>query len=143
MLFLAGDKHGWKAISFVMEYLDERGLSYENLGVKSEDEDVPLEVMLPPVAERVKQGNTAIVSCGTGVGVEVGINKFVGVRAALASNPDIARWAVEKDNCNVLCLVGWQATKESSYAILDAWLTASYDGSKKRLAMLAVFDTWH
>lgn len=143
MVYLAADKHGWKAISYVSQYLDERGLAYENLGVKSEDLDMPLEVMLPPVAEQVKRGHTAIVSCGTGVGVEVGINKFAGIRAVLATNPEIAKWAIEKDNCNVLCLVGWQATKESVYAILDAWFAASYDGSEKRLAMMKVFDTWH
>ena len=141
MIYVAGDTHGWKAIALVKEYLDERGLAYENLGMKSESEDMPLEAMLPPVADLVKKGNTAIVSCGTGVGVEVGINKFAGIRAALASNPKIAKWAVEKDKCNVLCLVGWQASKTSIYAILDAWFAASYDGSEKNLAIIKTLNT--
>lgn len=145
MIYLAGDKHGWNAISIVMEYLDARGLAYENLGVTRDGEDVPLEVMLPVVAEKVRRAadNTAIVSCGTGVGVEVGINKFAGIRAALASNPQIASWAVEKDKCNVLCLVGWQAERQTVMHILDAWFSARYDGSTKRLAMIHAFDTWH
>lgn len=143
MIYVAGDMHGFKAISFAIEYLNEHGLAYENIGVKKSGEDMPLETMIPIVSDRVKLGNTAIISCGTGVGVEVGINKFAGIRAALATNPQIAAWAKEKDNCNVLCLVGWQVTKEDVYNILDAWFHATYDGSKKRLAMIETFDLWH
>lgn len=145
MIYIAGDKHGWQAISIVIEYLDGHGIAYENIGVTNKDDDMPLEVMLPPVATRVKSGteNSAIVSCGTGIGIEVGINKFSGIRAALATNPQLAEWAKEKDKCNVLCLVGWQASKESVYAILDAWFASEYDGSQKRLAMMDAFDTWH
>ena len=145
MIYVAGDMHGWEAVTVVMQYLDEHGVAYENLGVKSKTEDLPLDVMLPPVASRVKSDteNSAIVSCGTGVGVEVGINKFSGIRAALATSPQVASWAKEKDNCNVLCLVGWQESKETIYAILDAWFAAKYDGDEKRLAMIKSFDTWH
>lgn len=145
MIYLAGDKHGWSVISFVSEYLTQHKKKFINLGVSKADEDIALEEMLPPVAKAVLQSteNSAIVSCGTGVGVEVGINKFSGIRAVLATSPQIATWAVEKDKCNVLCLVGWDATKESVYKILDAWLSAAYDGNQKRLAMMATFDTWH
>jgi len=145
MIYLAGDKHGWNAMVIVTEYLNARGLAYENLGVTREGEDIPLEVMLPNVAEKVRRApdNTAIISCGTGVGVAVGINKFAGIRAALASNPQVASWAVEKDKCNVLCLVGWQVEKQKVDEMLDAWFSARYDGSTKRLAMIRAFDAWH
>lgn len=145
MIYIAGDKHGWQAISLVVAYLTERGVAYENIGVKHNGEDIPLEMLLPPVAANVRSNtaNSAIVSCGTGVGVEVGINKFSGIRAALVTSPQLAAWAKEKDMCNVLCLVGWQATKESIISILDAWFAASYDGNEKRLAMIKAFDTWH
>lgn len=145
MIYLAGDMHGWDAIRTVMKYLDEHGYPYENLGVKNAGEDKPLQIMLPPVAQKVKKNaeHSAIVSCGTGVGVEVGINKFSGIRASLAVSPQVASWAKEKDMCNVLCLVGWQASKTSIYAILDAWFGSVYDGSQDRLAMINAFDAWH
>lgn len=135
MIYIAGDEHGQKAILYVTAYLEKHHKPYEKFFG-------PLETILPQVAVEVKKGNCAIVSCGTGVGVEVGINKFSGIRAALATNPDIAKWAIEKDKCNVLCLVGWQATKESVYAMLDAWFGATYDGSEERLHMMKIFDSW-
>lgn len=145
MIYLAGDKHGWKAISSVMEYLTDHGIPFENLGVNSESEDIPLEVMIPPLVAKVKEDpkNRGIISCGTGVGVEVGANKFAGIRACLVTSPKIAEWSVVYDKCNVLCLSGWEAIKESVHAILDAWFAAKYDGSEKRLKMMAAFDTWH
>ena len=135
-MYVACDKHGKKAISYVIEYLEQQHQSYENFFG-------PLETILPRVATGVKNGHRAIVSCGTGIGAEVGLNKFSGIRAVLASSPQIATWSVEKDNCNVLCLVGWEATEESINAILDAWFSAKYDGNEKRLKMIEVFDTWH
>lgn len=145
MIYLAGDTHGWKAIKYVIKYFDERNVQYENLGVKNDQEVMALETMLPIVAGKVRSDPTgfAVVSCGTGVGVEVGINKFSGIRAALVTNPQLAAWAVEKDKCNVMCLVGWQATEENIHTMLDAWLSSAYDGNQKRLAMIDAFDTWH
>lgn len=145
MIYLAGDTHGWKAILYVIKYFDVHNVAYKNLGVKNSQEDIALETMLPIVAENVRRdpAGFAVVSCGTGVGVEVGINKFSGIRAALVTNPQLAAWAVEKDKCNVMCLVGWQATEENIHKMLDAWLSSVYDGSQKRLAMIDTFDTWH
>ena len=145
MIYVAADKQGFQAIQFVEAYLKDHRLSFENLGVKREDEDIKLEDMIPPFAEKVRStdGNLGILSCGTGVGVEVGVNKFAGIRACLVTDPKIAEWSKVYDNCNVLCLVGWETDKETVYRILDVWFAAQYDGDKGRLKMMEVFDTWH
>lgn len=145
MIYLAGDKQGWRAIKFVVEYLQQHHIEFINSGVQNDSGDMPLEEMLPKVAEAVRKDpvHKGIVSCGTGIGVEIGINKFSGIRAVLATSPQMAAWSVEKDKCNVLCLVGWEATKESVDNLLDAWFKARYDGSEKRINMMNVFDTWH
>lgn len=46
MIYIAGDKHGLKAIKIVEEYLRAKDIDYENLGVKSEDEDMRLLMVL-------------------------------------------------------------------------------------------------
>ncbi|MBI5619594.1 RpiB/LacA/LacB family sugar-phosphate isomerase [Candidatus Gottesmanbacteria bacterium] len=144
MILVAADKHGFKTIQYVGEYLNEHGIDFVNLGVKGESEDVKLEDVIPQVAKKVRESedNKAILSCGTGVGVAVGANKFRGIRACLATTPQIAEWSVVYDNCNVLCLSGWEADKATVYNILDAWFHATYDGDKERLKMIAAFDTW-
>src|SRR5258708_1010630 len=130
---------------YVENFLRSQHIEYENLGVKQENEDMKLEDMIPKVVSQVKEKeeNKGILSCGSGVGVEVGANKFSGIRACLATNEKIAKWSRIYDNCNVLCLVGWESNKETVGKILTAWLKTEYDGSEKRLKMMDVFDTWH
>ncbi len=145
MIYIAGDKHGNSAIKIIETYLHSKGTEYINLGVKNENEDMKLEDMIPAVTKKVleSKNNTGILTCGSGVGVEVGANKFSGIRACLATNEKIAEWGRTKDNCNILCLVGWEADKDAICKILDAWFSSEYDGSEKRLKMIAEFDKWH
>ena len=145
--YIAGDKHGFKVIEIVKEWLLENEYKFKNLGISNREENISLQEMLPKVAKSVLQDNKnqsfGIVSCGTGIGVEFGINKFSGIRAVLATDPQIAEWARVKDNCNVLCLVGWRPNKDNISSILDKWFSAGYDGSEKRLEMMNEFNKWH
>lgn len=145
MIYIAGDKHGYSAIQFVIEYLEEHGIEYLNMGVASLPSDMKLEDMIPPVVKKVLEhdNNVGILSCGTGVGVEVGANKFSGIRACLANDKQIAEYAKVYDKCNVLCLVGWNSDKLKVCEILDSWFSAKYDGNEARLAMFDHFNKWH
>src|SRR5579863_8889688 len=106
MIYIAGDKHGYNAIKLVEDYLHTYNIEFVNLGVKSNEEEIKLEDMIPSITKKVleKKENKGILSCGTGVGVEVGANKFSGIRACLATNEKVAEWSRVYDNCNVLCL---------------------------------------
>ncbi len=145
MIYVAGDKHGFNAIKIVIDYLEKHGIKYENLGIQNQSEDIKLEDMIPSVVNMVlgNKNSQAIISCGTGIGVEVGVNKFSGIRACLATNEKVAEWARVYDNCNTLCLVGWDCDKNEVFKILDAWFRAEYDGSKDRLKMFEEFNKWH
>jgi len=144
MIYIAADKHGYKAISFVIRYLEKNKIKYLNLGVKTPSENIKLEDMIPLVVKKVlKNNNIAILSCGTGIGVEVGVNKFSGIRACLATNAKIAEWSKMYDKCNVLCLASWGSTQKQVNSILKSWLKTKYDGDKGRLKMFKTFNTWH
>lgn len=146
MIYIGADKHGLKAIQFVSEFLKSKGMVFENLGVTAENEELPLQDLIPKIVQGVlkdPKNNRGILSCGTGVGIEVGANKFSGIRAVLADSEQIAEWSRIYDDCNVLCLIGWNAEKEKTERILDAWFRAEYDGSERRLKMFDAFNTWH
>ena len=145
MIYIAADKHGYKVIKIVEEFLRSNKITYQNLGVMSDKEDMKLESMIPSVVKNIRKNksNKAIISCGTGVGVEVGANKFSGVRACLATNAKIAEWSRVYDNCNVLCLVGWNTNKKEVKKILKTWFNSVFDGSEKRLKMFKEFNKWH
>lgn len=145
MIYIGGDTHGYKAIAIVETYLKSHTLAYENLGVVDTDSDMKLEELIPLVVNRVleRDTNLGILACGTGVGVAVGANRFSGIRACLATTEKIAEWSKVYDKCNVLCLSGWETTKELIFKILDTWFSFYYDGDADRLKMFKAFDTWH
>jgi ribose 5-phosphate isomerase B len=145
MIYIAADKHGFKTIWFVEDFLKSKGVEYTNVGASKEDEEVRLEDIVPAVVNPILTdgSNRGILSCGTGVGVEVGANKFGGIRACLATDKKVAEWSRVYDDCNVLCLVGWESTKGQVEKIVKAWLAAEYDGNEKRRAMFETFSTWH
>lgn len=145
MIYIAGDKYGFKTIQSVKKYLEDTHRAFKDLGCHRDDEDMDLELMIPPIVEAVikDESNVGILSCGTGIGVEVGANKFGHIRACLATNEKLAEWAITYDKCNVLCLPGWEMTETEICKILAAWFNASYDGSKRRLKMFDAFKDWH
>lgn len=145
MIYTAADDHGFTVIQHVYEYLKTHNLEFEDSGVTSADQDLKLEEMIPPVVQKVltDKDNSGILICGTGIGVQVGANKFSGIRACLATTPQIAQWARQYDKCNILCVVGWDDDKEKIHKILDAWFQTEYDGSESRLKMFEEFNKWH
>lgn len=48
-IFIAGDKHGFKAIQYVKEWLKFQKIEFVDLGVKNGIEKMTLEKMIPPV----------------------------------------------------------------------------------------------
>lgn len=145
MIYIAADRHGYRVIKLVERYLKANKIRYQNMGVTTAKEDMRLEDFTPRVIQKVRKGKNdeAILSCGTGIGVEVGANKFAGVRACLARDAELAKWSRVYDKCNVLCLVGWGTKKKEVDSILGAWFSAKYDGDGKRLKMFKAFDKWH
>ena len=145
MLYLGADKHGFRAIQFVREILESGGLEFADLGVQQPGQDIALEQLIPKIVQMTLKDkkNRAILSCGTGVGVEVGANKFSGIRACLANDERVAKYSRIYDDCNVLCLVGWDADRAHIEKIVQAWLNSEYDGSEKRIRMFEVFNSWH
>ena len=145
MIYLGADKHGYKTIAIVKEYLRQNKKQFVDLGVQHITDETRVEDVIYKVAQVVRKNNEniGILSCGTGVGVDVGANKFSGIRACLATNKTVAKYAIEKDKCNVLCLVGWHPKRKIILGILDAWFHSHYDGSIGRLKMFEIFNSWH
>ncbi len=127
----------------VVQYCERQGLETTNIGAESEDVEVLLITLIPRFVGdlRSNPGASGILVCGTGVGVEIGVNRFPGIRASLATEPQIATWARQYDNANVLCLSGWLAG-ENVAPILDAWFSAEFKGDEQLDRQLAAFDTW-
>ena len=89
-------------------------------------------------------GSLGIVLGGSGNGEQMAANKVLGIRAALAWSPELARLAREHNDANVVSLGARMHDEETALAIVDAFLATPYSGDERhsrRIAMLGDYET--
>jgi ribose 5-phosphate isomerase B len=104
----------------------------------AERTDYPLYAHKIVHALQQKEITCAVVFCGSGVGMAIAANRFKGVYAGVAWNPDIARSAKEDDNVNVLSIPADFVDSTLVREIVAAWLNAKFKGGRyeERLKMI-------
>jgi len=144
-VYIAGDHFAEPALAVVRARLALAGIDYQEFGYcAGANPGAMLAEFIPEIANAVRAdvGSTGILVCGTGVGVEVGANRFSRIRASLCSTPQAAEWARKFDDANVLCLASWLLPDLDIGGILSRWLTTPFDGDTSRPEMFVLFDSW-
>jgi ribose 5-phosphate isomerase B len=90
------------------------------------------------VGEAIQQGNAerAILVCGSGVGASVAACKLTGIRAAICHDSYSAHQGVEHDDMNVLCLGSEVVGPSLALELVNAFLSATFDGGERYVARL-------
>jgi len=71
-----------------------------------------------------------VLLCGSGNGMAIAANRFKGVFACVAWNPQVAAQAKEDDNCNVLVIPADYVTEKEIIFIISFWLNAQFKGGR-------------
>ncbi len=137
---LGADHAGVALKRDVRKLLDELKVEYEDLGT---DTDAPVDY--PDVAERVSREvvdgkvDSAILICGTGIGMAMAANKVRGVRAAPASDVETARLAREHNDANVLALGARTTSIDRAMAVVKVFLSTAFAGGRhaRRIGKIA------
>ena len=84
------------------------------------------------------QAERGLLICGTGIGVSIMANRFPGIRAALCTDPFMARMAREHNDANVLCLGGRVIGPGLAEEIVRQFLSGTFAGGRHatRVALL-------
>ncbi len=128
---IASDHAGLPLKARLVELLAARGHQVADLGT-----DSAASVDYPDYALRVTDElssgrcDTGILVCGTGVGMSLAANKVPGIRAAVATDPYMARMARAHNDANVLCLGARVVREGLAEEILDAWLGTAFLGGR-------------
>ncbi len=127
-----GSDHAGVALKSAVEaHLSKLGHVVQNKGTDTSD-SVDYPDFAHAVAGSVASGSAelGILICGSGNGVNITANRHRGVRAALAWQPLVASLAREHNNANVLSLPARFITEQGALDIVDAFLTASFEGGR-------------
>jgi|ERR1700680_44685 len=86
--------------------------------------------------------NSAILVCGTGLGMSIAANKVDGIRAARCTDGYSVERARTNSNANVLTLGAEITTPEQAERLVRCWLQSEFSSerSQPKLAKIAAFE---
>lgn len=144
-VYIAGDHFAEPALAVIRARLGMDGLDYREFGYRAgENPETKLTKFIRQTVNAVRADSrgTGILVCGSGTSVEIGANRFAGIRASLCTTPQAAEWARKFDDANVLCLASWLLPDLDIGGILSRWFNTTFDVDMAWLETSAVFDSW-
>ncbi len=148
MKIVIGADHGGYALKEVVKtHLLEQGYEVVDKGTDSGTVSVDYPDYGRAVAEAVAAGEApfGIVICGTGIGISMAANKVPGIRAALCTDPYMARMAREHNDAQILAMGGRVVGPGLAVAIVDAFFAAEFQGGRhaRRVGKIAAIERDH
>lgn len=136
MIALGSDHGGLEMKEALKAALSSRNMDLKDLGTENGD-SVDYPDFAEKVAAAVSRGDAelGVLVCGTGIGMSIVANKFLGVRAALATDEFMARMAKEHNNANILVLGGRVLSIELAIKMVNVWLDTVYEGGRHQLRL--------
>ncbi len=129
-LVIGSDHAGYELKEHLIKIFSEKGWQMDDKGTNSlESTDYP-EYAHDVASEVEKNGGLGILVCGSGSGVCMTANKHQGIRGVQAWIPQIAQLAREHNDANIVCLPARFITKEFAVEIVDAFVTANFEGGR-------------
>ena len=126
-IWIGNDHGGYSLKQKFLEYFDEHGIEYHDVGCGSDD-----IVRYPYYAKKVVsaiisgEADRGILICSTGIGMSIYANKFKGIRASLCTTALMGKMTRAHNNSNILCLGGRITGVWEAISILEAWLNTEY-----------------
>ena len=128
---VAVDHAGYPLKETVVSLLERDGHEVLDCGTDS-SESVDYPVHAARAARLLSDGEVdrAIVAGGRGTGVSIVANKFPGVRAVNARDPEDAEMSRRHNDANVLALSGRRLSMVEAPAIVETFLGTAFEGGR-------------
>ncbi len=142
-LALASDHAGYELKLHIKAYLAAQGYTCVDYGTNSlESADYPGYAQKACAAVVAGECETALLFCGTGVGMSIAANKIKGIRACCCSDVFSAEMTRRHNNANALCLGGRVVGAGVAETLVDAFLAASFEGGNhsRRVQQIAAIE---
>jgi len=129
---IASDHAGVEMKNRLVAELKKLGYQPDDLGGQDASKPDDYPDYAHPLASEVSKGQVqrGILLCGSGVGMDIVANRYPGVRAALAWEPEIGELSRKHNNSNVLVLPARFMTDEQAVKTMKVWLDAKFEGGR-------------
>lgn len=141
---IASDHRGVHIKGRLIQALASAGFTVFDEGTDS-DKTVDYPDYAIKVAKKVSHGEAdrGILICGTGIGMSITANKFLGVRAASCYDEVMVEMSRRHNNVNILCLPGDMIGDRPIDELVLMWLQTEFDGGRhaERLKKIDAIET--
>jgi len=127
MIGIGSDHRGYDLKEEIKRYFDEIGVEYKDFGTNSK-EVTHYPIIATDVAKSVqnKVCDSAVLICGSGIGMSIAANKFKGIRCALCGSEDAAKSAKEHSNANIIALPADFIQTSEAIRAVRTWLGSEF-----------------
>ena len=128
---LASDHGGLELKNKIADYLVSLGHETCDFGTYTTDScDYPDFAHKAAAAVADGECDRGVVVCTTGIGVSIVANRHKGVRCALCSNTDQAKFTRLHNDANMIAFGQKYTTFDMAKLMLDVFLTTDYEGGR-------------
>lgn len=133
-IYLGSDHAGYAMKEALKPYFERRDVDLVDVGTHSEESvDYPDYAQAVAVAVSSGEADRGVLVCGSGIGMSIAANKAPGVRAAMITDPELAKMFRLHNDGNVICLGGRYIPRRLAEEILDAFLETDFEGGRHQL----------
>ena len=129
LISVASDHAGFLLKKDIVKYLRDEGYEVHDWGVKSADNSVDYPDYAAKVARDILKGGAdrGVLVCGTGIGMSIAANRFMGIRAAVVHDITTADVAARHNHANILCLGGRLTAPHLGRLLVQKWLDSPFE----------------
>ncbi len=141
-IYIGADSAGFRLKEEIKVHLSSLGYEIEDMGCDSEASCHYPEYAVK-VCEKVcaELGESlGMLICGTGIGMSMCANKHRGIRAAVCGDTYSAKMTRCHNDANVLCIGARVTGSCLALEIVDAFLTAEYEGGRHEIRVKMIED---
>ena len=130
---IASDHAGYDLKQQIKSYLEKHNYTIKDLGPFNTD-----SVDYPDYGKALgdfivsNKNFIGIAVCGSGIGINIALNRVPGVRAALCHNIEIAKLARNHNDANAIVFGGRFMNIDNALNILDVFIKEDFEGGRHK-----------
>tara|TARA_B100000700_G_scaffold210839_1_gene231725 strand:+ start:340 stop:771 length:432 start_codon:yes stop_codon:yes gene_type:complete len=130
-VFLASDHAGFLLKQTIVKFLIKRGIKILDLGPKNSNSvDYPDFAHLLARKMKKNKNNFGILICGSGIGMDMTVNKHKNIRAALCYNIRSTKLSRKHNNANVIAIGSRLTKKNLALKCVSAFINTNFEGGR-------------
>tara|TARA_B100001123_G_scaffold412672_1_gene510191 strand:- start:2679 stop:3110 length:432 start_codon:yes stop_codon:yes gene_type:complete len=130
-VFLASDHAGFLLKQTIVKFLIKRGIKILDLGPKNSNSvDYPDFAHLLARKMKKNKNNFGILICGSGIGMDMTVNKHKNIRAALCYNIRSTKLSRKHNNANVIAIGSRLIKKNLALKCVSAFINTNFEGGR-------------